>query len=1020
MGRVMANLKDLVEEFKVRTVYWAICIFAISYFLSHTSKSMWTNIPMSALILSAVRYLSYEVELRWKVQPVCHQTHLAQLEKKQLSLDDSCLSSAPAIPRWRRKIDSPPVEAAFDELISKILQDFVVDLWYSSVTPDKEAPELIHAIILDALGEISERIKEINLVDLLTRDMVDVIGKHLDLFRKIQAEIGVDDMGILSSEERDARLKCQLMASKELHPALVSPECEHKVLQHIIGGVLAVVLKPQESQCPLARCFSREFLTCLVIQPVMNFASPEYVNELIEYIFLSSKDNKGGQVGSDGSSNINVTVNGPSVPVGNTYAGPESKITTISNRPADIKSSKTDGIMSLETSVRSHPNKPLEDTVHYFHSQPADWANILDAGANGRSEVLVSANLENMWNKGKVCRKNGSNLIKEGALSSGPEITTSKISNTYRHTGNSLKGILDLNEQAAVVEDKYMVHIMQGSDDFSRPVLERDKAAHNSEGLISETSTKGSNLGDGCEGNTMKPVKSSNSLLKRSICTPDTDTVIMCGETIGMKELYSPKLHRRDTEPSGAFITFGERDLYAPKIKCRVVGASFEKAGSKPFVVYSISVTDEDNKTWFVKRRYRNFERLHRHLKDVPNYSLHLPPKNFLSSGIDDHFIHQRCVLLDKYLQDLLSIANVAEQHEVWDFLSFSSKNYSYGKSTSVMKTLAVNVDDAMDDIVRQFKSVSDDLRRRVVGSSSSSSTSLAEKSSAITWKEEINMHRSIDTNVKIAHGQSACGPSDKDHSATNTWHLNNEVNSGIFSPRVVNHMEESIKLDFPKNQPADNKTSVVTDLLQDLDRIPPEWIPQNASLPLLNLVDKIFLLNQHGWLRRQVFWISKQLLQLIMDDAIDDWILRQINSLRNEEVIAQTIHSIQDVLWPNGTFFKTLESYDQAKVGVQTSSRAFGVGISKSSSFDARSEAARRASFVKKIILGSAPASLVSLIGYKQYHRCAEDIYYFLQSSIFLKQLAYAMLESVLLSLFPELQDITSKNIHKKTHTSS
>ncbi|KAJ0976628.1 hypothetical protein J5N97_012102 [Dioscorea zingiberensis] len=757
MGRVMANLKDLVEEFKVRTVYWAICIFAISYFLSHTSKSMWTNIPMSALILSAVRYLSYEVELRWKVQPVCHQTHLAQLEKKQLSLDDSCLSSAPAIPRWRRKIDSPPVEAAFDELISKILQDFVVDLWYSSVTPDKEAPELIHAIILDALGEISERIKEINLVDLLTRDMVDVIGKHLDLFRKIQAEIGVDDMGILSSEERDARLKCQLMASKELHPALVSPECEHKVLQHIIGGVLAVVLKPQESQCPLARCFSREFLTCLVIQPVMNFASPEH-----QYL------------------------------------------------------------------------------------------------------------------------------------------------------------------------------------DLVRPVLERDKAAHNSEGLISETSTKGSNLGDGCEGNTMKPVKSSNSLLKRSICTPDTDTVIMCGETIGMKELYSPKLHRRDTEPSGAFITFGERDLYAPKIKCRVVGASFEKAGSKPFVVYSISVTDEDNKTWFVKRRYRNFERLHRHLKDVPNYSLHLPPKNFLSSGIDDHFIHQRCVLLDKYLQDLLSIANVAEQHEVWDFLSFSSKNYSYGKSTSVMKTLAVNVDDAMDDIVRQFKSVSDDLRRRVVGSSSSSITSLAEKSSAITWKEEINMHRSIDTNVKTAHGQSACGPSDKDHhSATNTWHLNNEVNSGIFSPRVGNHMEESIKSDFPKNQPADNKTSVVTDLLQDLDRIPPEWIPQNASLPLLNLVDKIFLLNQHGWLRRQVFWISKQLLQLIMDDAIDDWILRQINSLRNEEVITQTIHSIQDVLWPNGTFFKTLESYDQAKVGVQTSSRAFGVGISKSSSFDARSEAA-------------------------------------------------------------------------------
>lgn len=141
----------------------------IFLWLVDTSKSMWTNIPMSVLIISAIRYLSYEVELRWKVRPVRRQTYISHLEKKQLSVDESCLSSAPSIPKWRRKISSPPVEAAVHELVSKILQDFVVDLWFSSITPDKEVPELIHATILDALGEISERIKGINLVDLLTR-----------------------------------------------------------------------------------------------------------------------------------------------------------------------------------------------------------------------------------------------------------------------------------------------------------------------------------------------------------------------------------------------------------------------------------------------------------------------------------------------------------------------------------------------------------------------------------------------------------------------------------------------------------------------------------------------------------------------------------------------------------------------------------------------------------------------------------------------------------------------------------
>lgn len=58
---------------------------------------------------------------------------------------------------------------------------------------------------------------------------MDLVGDHFDLFRKNQAVIGVDVMGTLSSEERDDRLKHHLMASKELHPALISPESEYKV-----------------------------------------------------------------------------------------------------------------------------------------------------------------------------------------------------------------------------------------------------------------------------------------------------------------------------------------------------------------------------------------------------------------------------------------------------------------------------------------------------------------------------------------------------------------------------------------------------------------------------------------------------------------------------------------------------------------------------------------------------------------------------------------------------------------------
>lgn len=57
-----------------------------------------------------------------------------------------------------------------------------------------------------------------------------------------------------------------------------------------MGGVLTLVLKPREVQCPVVRSVARELVTCLVIQPVMDFASPAYINEIIELLVLALKE----------------------------------------------------------------------------------------------------------------------------------------------------------------------------------------------------------------------------------------------------------------------------------------------------------------------------------------------------------------------------------------------------------------------------------------------------------------------------------------------------------------------------------------------------------------------------------------------------------------------------------------------------------------------------------------------------------------------------------------------------------
>jgi len=74
--------------------------------------------------------------------------------------------------------------------------------------------------------------------------MVDLIGNHLDIFRKNQTLIGVDVMRTLSSEERDERLKQHLIVSQELHPALLSSEHEYKVIANHFSFSCYTIIQP--------------------------------------------------------------------------------------------------------------------------------------------------------------------------------------------------------------------------------------------------------------------------------------------------------------------------------------------------------------------------------------------------------------------------------------------------------------------------------------------------------------------------------------------------------------------------------------------------------------------------------------------------------------------------------------------------------------------------------------------------------------------------------------------------------
>lgn len=84
---------------------------------------------------------------------------------------------------WKRKVNSPVVEDAIDQFTRHIVSEWVTDLWYSRVTPDRQGPEELVLIINGVLGEISCRMRNINLIDLLTRFSPLIFSRPISSYR---------------------------------------------------------------------------------------------------------------------------------------------------------------------------------------------------------------------------------------------------------------------------------------------------------------------------------------------------------------------------------------------------------------------------------------------------------------------------------------------------------------------------------------------------------------------------------------------------------------------------------------------------------------------------------------------------------------------------------------------------------------------------------------------------------------------------------------------------------------------
>lgn len=144
-----------------------LTIYCRLSFTTVTSSSVLVNIPAAAVLIVIIRYLSLDFDMRKKAATYKSKPSSSNSVPQKIAPQGTKL----IIERsdWRRKVNSPVVEDAIDQFTRHIASEWVTDMWYSRITPDRQAPEELVQIMNGVLGEISCRMRNINLIDLLTR-----------------------------------------------------------------------------------------------------------------------------------------------------------------------------------------------------------------------------------------------------------------------------------------------------------------------------------------------------------------------------------------------------------------------------------------------------------------------------------------------------------------------------------------------------------------------------------------------------------------------------------------------------------------------------------------------------------------------------------------------------------------------------------------------------------------------------------------------------------------------------------
>lgn len=201
---------------------------------------------------------------------------------------------------WKRDVGAPQVEKAWALFAGHIVQEFIYDTWYSSLTPDTEFPASIRALLNAEFGRLARRAKKVNLM-LLVSQALDLVVEQIEIFRDAKDELRYGakwSFEDASDELNEKMIRMQLKKDCNLHPSMQTGDGHYKVLKQLAEVAVTHLDPPVSGDKVLSKVVCRELLAGSVFRKLIQLCTCYNIQK---WLILAVDRRKVGEQPSDES-----------------------------------------------------------------------------------------------------------------------------------------------------------------------------------------------------------------------------------------------------------------------------------------------------------------------------------------------------------------------------------------------------------------------------------------------------------------------------------------------------------------------------------------------------------------------------------------------------------------------------------------------------------------------------------------------------------------------------------------------